>query len=149
MKDTLIQNIINNINNINLSDLKYINSYITDNCMDSVIENGILNSTTFYYNIDYYNKEIVKFRVLFLDKNFYFIRESQLNDYGYIGYINSINEDEYEGYTLEDYIFKKMKFKKSYQEAKQALIVEYQELIEASQLNIKNYMKEIQKLNQE
>lgn len=149
MKDTLIQTIVNNINIMNEDDLEKVLSFIHDNYNQETVENGMLNSTTFYYKVDSYYKEIVKYRILFFNNTFYYIRESSTKQLDWLDYFDCIDENDTNGMYLEDYVFKKMKFKKSYEEAKQALIEEYQELIETSHSDIEKYIKEIEKINQE
>ena len=150
MKDKLIERIENLLNDMSEYDLEKIISYINTNLNTSIVENGILNSNTFYYQADLYGRKIIKYRTFFTDNSFHYINEdmfqSNLSNTDWKEYINYTDDYDVSPRTLDEYIFNSMKFRKTYQEAKELLIEDTKERIESLKSDIEEYTKEIVEL---
>jgi uncharacterized protein YjaG (DUF416 family) len=150
MKDKLIERIENIIYDMSEYDLANVISYINTNLNTSIVENGILNSNTFYYQADLYGRRVIKFRTFFTDDTFHYISEDifqrNLSNTDWKDCILFIDKSEINPTPLYKYIFDSMKFRKTYQEAKELLIEDTKERIESLKSDIEEYNKEIDEL---
>lgn len=150
MKDKLIERITNLLNDMSEYDLENIISYINTNCNTSIVENGILNSNTFCYQADLYGRQIIKYRTFFTDETLYYIAEDifqiNLSNTDWKNCILFIDKSEINPTPLYKYIFDSMKFRETYQEAKELLIEDTKERIESLKSDIEEYTKEIVEL---